>query len=173
MTSPHGILGGIRVRDHRGRRVRMRALRGATLTGFPNRALPREAGQRIEDRAGWTTRLSGYQQLGCAVVCAIAGSALLMGVAMVASFANWFPGVLLLQALAGLGLVLGTWAAIARWNQQRHADDAIAGFLAERRCPCCLYDLVGCQREQDGCGVCPECGAAWRRPPALPPADPV
>ena len=31
------------------------------------------------------------------------------------------------------------------------------------RCPACIYDLAGCPvAEEDGCTVCPECGAAWR-----------
>jgi len=29
-------------------------------------------------------------------------------------------------------------------------------------CLQCGYDLLGLPREEDGCAVCPECGAAWR-----------
>ncbi len=29
-------------------------------------------------------------------------------------------------------------------------------------CPQCLYELHGLPAEDDGCVVCPECGAAWR-----------
>ncbi len=31
-----------------------------------------------------------------------------------------------------------------------------------RRCASCGYDLSGLKAEEDGCTVCPECGAAWR-----------
>lgn len=31
------------------------------------------------------------------------------------------------------------------------------------RCPACVYNLAGCPvAADDGCTVCPECGAAWR-----------
>jgi hypothetical protein len=29
-------------------------------------------------------------------------------------------------------------------------------------CAACGYDLIGQEPEEDGCRVCPECGAAWR-----------
>lgn len=31
-----------------------------------------------------------------------------------------------------------------------------------RLCLACGYDMNGCKVENDGCTVCPECGAAWR-----------
>ncbi len=39
-----------------------------------------------------------------------------------------------------------------------------------RLCPQCLYDLAGSPAEDDGCTVCPECGAAWRfgEPASIP-----
>lgn len=30
-------------------------------------------------------------------------------------------------------------------------------------CPSCTHSLEGLPRHEDGCIVCPECGAAWRR----------
>jgi hypothetical protein len=45
------------------------------------------------------------------------------------------------------------------------ADALVAAPLAEGRCPGCGYELEGVPREaDDGCTVCPECGAAWRPP---------
>jgi hypothetical protein len=37
-------------------------------------------------------------------------------------------------------------------------------FIQERICPSCLYDLQNLPPQEDGCTVCPECGAAWRLP---------
>jgi hypothetical protein len=34
------------------------------------------------------------------------------------------------------------------------------------RCLACGYDLDGLALAADGCTVCPECGAAWKLPPA-------
>jgi len=36
------------------------------------------------------------------------------------------------------------------------------GVLAAGRCPCCYYHLSLLPSEDDGCTVCPGCGAAWR-----------
>ena len=36
-------------------------------------------------------------------------------------------------------------------------------ILAKGYCPSCGYRLVSARPEGDGCTVCPECGAAWRR----------
>jgi hypothetical protein len=31
-------------------------------------------------------------------------------------------------------------------------------------CHACAYDIARCERDDDGCIVCPECGLAWRFP---------
>lgn len=41
-------------------------------------------------------------------------------------------------------------------------------FVAIGRCPCCGYELSQLSIEPDGCVVCPECGAAWRRTEGKP-----
>lgn len=43
-------------------------------------------------------------------------------------------------------------------------EEAVAPFLARRRCPSCAYDLSETPPDPDGCTTCPECGAAWRIP---------
>ncbi len=35
-------------------------------------------------------------------------------------------------------------------------------YLSAGKCPACAYKLDGLKPEQVGCGVCPECGAAWK-----------
>ncbi len=40
--------------------------------------------------------------------------------------------------------------------------------LAIGRCRACDYNLENLTPDPDGCTTCPECGAAWRQPPAIP-----
>ncbi len=45
----------------------------------------------------------------------------------------------------------------------RNGDKRFHGqCMAINRCTACLYDLSAAPTEDDGCTVCPECGAAWR-----------
>jgi len=46
--------------------------------------------------------------------------------------------------------------------RQKMTPFIVGAFLAERRCPACGYDLAGAAPADDGCTVCPECGAAWK-----------
>ncbi len=39
-------------------------------------------------------------------------------------------------------------------------------LVQDGRCAACLYDLSAAPTEDDGCTVCPECGAAWRITPS-------
>lgn len=49
-------------------------------------------------------------------------------------------------------------------------NPGVATHRLERRlCGSCCYSIDSLPSEQDGCTVCPECGAAWRLP--LPPAN--
>lgn len=49
-------------------------------------------------------------------------------------------------------------------NRMMIAEKAAAGVLLRRGlCASCLYPLGGLTVESDGCLVCPECGAAWKR----------
>jgi hypothetical protein len=42
------------------------------------------------------------------------------------------------------------------------------GMGARGLCAACGYDLSAHEPEEDGCRVCPECGAAWRLDEAAP-----
>lgn len=61
------------------------------------------------------------------------------------------------------GLVLGllVWGALAL-EKRLAAKRLWHALLGEHHCPKCLYALTGLRKEEDGCTVCPECGAAWR-----------
>lgn len=45
------------------------------------------------------------------------------------------------------------------WRSPHHARDAM---LLHDPCPACAHGLDGIPAQDDGCVVCPECGAAWR-----------
>lgn len=47
-------------------------------------------------------------------------------------------------------------------------DEILRVFNEFRRCASCAYSLKELAPEQDGCTVCPECGAAWRLRPIEP-----
>ncbi len=40
----------------------------------------------------------------------------------------------------------------------------IEALLDEAICPSCRYPIAGIPTAEDGCIICPECGAAWRLP---------
>lgn len=70
-----------------------------------------------------------------------------------------------------LGLVVGMLLVaggilvyLAAWSVTRHAvrKGVIAGARAVERCACCAYVLSEIEAADEGCAVCPECGAAWR-----------
>lgn len=96
------------------------------------------------------------------VLIALAGAG--VGVVMVAvrqvipGMPNW-----LFAAVIGIGIaVLVGWMGYGR-RTRRHASAVIDAFLREGRCPGCAYVLDGTVSAPDGCVVCPECGAAWKR----------
>lgn len=47
----------------------------------------------------------------------------------------------------------------AKWKKDRESVAALP-----RVCPVCAYRLEGLGEADDGCVVCPECGAAWKFP---------
>lgn len=73
-------------------------------------------------------------------------------------------GLFLWLALIGTGLVAVTvMLAIGSWIANREVYERVARSMRHgSNCPQCWYDLAGHGHEQDGCVVCPECGAAWR-----------
>lgn len=68
-----------------------------------------------------------------------------------------------LQAAAALGVTWGV-AWPGRWALRRaRAQHVRTALLQSGRCAACGYALSMLQAEADGCVVCPECSAAWKR----------
>lgn len=59
-------------------------------------------------------------------------------------------------------VLLTTWLTD---NVRRPAPtyESFGALLAHGYCPSCGYRIDDFRPEPDGCTVCPECGAAWRR----------
>ena len=52
---------------------------------------------------------------------------------------------------------------LKRWYRRwRHREQILRALRALDRCGSCGYELKGIGVQEDGCQVCPECGAAWR-----------
>ncbi len=70
------------------------------------------------------------------------------------------------MSIAPLLFLLMAFVASGGWlfrAARTFPDRAAARLLDRGRCPTCMYDLSALTPERDGCTVCPECGAAWRR----------
>ncbi len=50
---------------------------------------------------------------------------------------------------------------LRKWRLRQRAGRVVAQWLKTGRCASCGYSLQVIAVEQDGCKVCPECGAAW------------
>lgn len=73
------------------------------------------------------------------------------------------PDTTLAALVAGSIASIALAAIASRWQLgRRRGATAVAACVAVRRCPSCAYDLSALAAQQDGCIVCPECGAAWR-----------
>ncbi len=98
----------------------------------------------------------------------IVGGALgvgLIGARLGGLIPNGWIGVV--ATLAGVWLVVAGVVAYASVLSARNADPALFGSVFSKRdgqgqCRACRFPLEGLPVEDDGCVVCPECGAAWR-----------
>ena len=142
---PRGVIG----LDDRGRGVEFR-----DLDEMPTRLhLTREQRKRV-DRAARRRPLPAKMNLGPLI---------LLGPPVVVLGVLWLFGIQLPTAagwaLAFVFFVLGTVALrLMRVIGMRWHNPAL---VVIGRCPSCGYDLTELPREDDGCVVCPECGAAW------------
>ncbi len=68
----------------------------------------------------------------------------------------WIETAILIASLLP-GLVAAM--VVAAWSQRRFGP---AARLGRGLCGGCGYDLHALVEQEDGCRICPECGAAWR-----------
>ncbi|MCB9842433.1 MAG: hypothetical protein H6812_04170 [Phycisphaeraceae bacterium] len=68
--------------------------------------------------------------------------------------------VTMLPILIALGFFVFDWRKVIARSRERHQ----AALLLVRRCASCGYSIKGLPSQDDGCTVCPECGAAWKLP---------
>ncbi|MFI4881053.1 MAG: hypothetical protein ACIAQU_00550 [Phycisphaerales bacterium JB064] len=75
---------------------------------------------------------------------------------------RWLRGSLSCFVIPALGLFLlfGIEKRFKPWSRAQRLDAT--------RCRACDYTLTSLTPDPDGCTTCPECGAAWKLPPAHP-----
>lgn len=139
------------LRDHRGRDIH---LLGRALPHFAgaNPADIQEAFRQtghIRDRKTYVWRLV----MACALI------ALVCGVVAGAISLTLGRGALALAVVTSIVTALFIqWIVVPMFRVPTIAD-----FLRIGRCPQCAYLLRGLTPEEDGCIICPECAAAWRK----------
>ncbi len=147
-----------RVRDDRGRRVRL-----APLIGREGRAVRRAALRR----AVWVVVVIAAGVGGFVVSWFAWTPPHLLAISLTIGFEGYFseadaarfdlwmwvfiPGFFLSIIPSTLLVLHPVW----RWR-------ARAGARRAGLCAACGYALAGLASDLDGCTVCPECGAAWR-----------
>ncbi len=65
-------------------------------------------------------------------------------------------------SVCAIPLVFGLLLVLAVVEKHGLSDAEVAARLASGFCPNCRYGLQSLRPEEDGCTICPECGAAWR-----------
>ena len=69
--------------------------------------------------------------------------------------------ILVVYVLLTIVGIPGFFAAIY-YLQKRAVDKHKIYCLSKSECPACISDMHGQPVEDDGCVVCPKCGAAWK-----------
>lgn len=167
------IVGDVHVRDGRGSRVLASFVPGREASADASKALGRDRFIRVCHRMGVLVVKSDSRGAMTAfgIIVGVIGLALVVGglaIGRAETFVLLFYGIP--ATLGAIGII---------WGAQRFrprmplvdADRLAAAIGAEGVCASCHYGLETLPVEGDGCVVCPECGAAWRRdatPPPLP-----
>ncbi|GJM18983.1 MAG: hypothetical protein DHS20C14_11960 [Phycisphaeraceae bacterium] len=144
-----------RVRDDRERRV-LRREHEIQLEDRSSISPRTQAGRAYLALFLWNT----FGLMAVLIVACLVGYLVAQAIGLWLPRSVWSSHVLpaMLIAASGLGSVYGIWLPVVqRLTRPVH--------LAQERCIACGYRLQGLTREDDGCVVCPECGAAWRLDP--------
>ena len=146
---------GYKFWDARGQRVKKPRLGRIKLALRPDQRGMYEQDRRRERQ--WTFALVPFC-IGMALI--------LPAIVLVFVVEFWFDGALekLFKLLgytvlgAGSGTI-GAYCIAPGWF-----NAVIRCAIRYNVCPQCTFDMSGAQLHDDGCIVCPECGAAWRLP---------
>jgi hypothetical protein len=95
-------------------------------------------------------------------LCLFGGSSVLRSAGVnpfIATFCGGVVGVVLMVLLFRF--------TITRWSIEEYLRDHHVDIIKRGACLACGYAIAGIAQEDDGCRVCPECGAAWN-PDAKP-----
>lgn len=144
--------------DDRGRRIDPAAVRlqpGVSGVGAPGD--PHLADLRMRALVGHTTSQSAITVIAPAIIGAAVGLGVFAAARFVPGLPIWVPMIVVAV------LVIAAGSLRAALATERRAAASADLFLREGRCAGCAYVLQGIAPAEDGCVVCPECGAAWSR----------
>jgi hypothetical protein len=147
----------VTITDHRGRRVPLVPYELTSFVDDPQRTARLSATSHLARQpvtAREVRRGIGYGLLVLPVMLigALAPSWLAFGLKL-----PWWAMILAAIPLGAIPAILTIFLV------RRTAVDRIAhSYIAADYCASCGYDLKSIGPEEDGCRICPECGAAWR-----------
>ncbi len=131
------------------------------IVRFPDGAAARRLAARLNTRSRLRPDL-------LALSLGFAGGALLASAVrfLLPAHVPWLLKAAIVGALMAIGGAIGILAG--RPFRLREEHRVVAAYLAEQLCPSCAYPLAGMPAAEDGCVVCPECGAAWKPSVRMP-----
>lgn len=144
--------------DDRGRQCRIPSPVGPLGSSIPSERLLRlwEVRTRMHTRPR-----PPWLRFGGAGICGVL-AALVLILGTRAGVDVFGKGLVVVAAiLLGAGVLWASVGARSRRPDRRVLADFVGRY---RLCVVCAYDLAALPPEEDGCLVCPECGAAWKLP---------
>ncbi len=138
-----------KIRDDRGRRVPLGTVWGMRVVST---TIPEGSRQRMEAKIGSELRWKYKVRVIVGGVLAYFALNIVIDTLVPGNVPSWTPGLTLVPCV-----VVIVWAS-RHFIRGRYPRIILAhGF-----CPACGYNLAQLDPHEDGCTVCPECGAAWR-----------
>lgn len=143
-------------RDDRGREVPTVGTAALLRAGPPDEQQPRRELVQWLKRVGASQRRFTWRTLSREVVLMSVGVGSLLPLVLAVQIFR------LPVAAAVLAWIVLLFVVRQRQQMARVRPQLAASFVAEGICGSCAYPLAGLSAVDDGCVVCPECGAAWR-----------